>query len=200
MKGQKNRSEVSSSCTPKLKKSDRSVSTTLEEDFDEENGNAICLWQDIDMKDPVRKIQMNNALSIEIDSLENETLALDLIDINNSQNNESIDSITPQLQFHDNDRKTCSVPDIRYARNFDPVAFTLMNDGIEDREALLKHDRIVPYAPNSPDHMHNFGEKSSDFIPIMSDSLSDIMDDEEVTLLARPVAIYPHHNNLLKYL
>lgn len=181
---------IISARTPKMKKIPISVSTALELDFDEEEENAICLWRDEDEIDiPVQEREINKALPTGIDGLEHEIMALDLVDMteNNNQNDESYDSIASQCRHLYNNKENISVPDIQRARNFDPVAFTLMNNGIEDREAFLIHDQA---------HCANITPKHTvhSFIPIMSNNLLDVMEHDEVVSLVRPIARYPMNN------
>lgn len=189
-----NRKMIASVSTPQMKKYPISISTTLEEDFDEEETNVKCLWRDTDIIDaPVQERAIDKISSIATVGFENEIMALDLVDVTeiNSEIDESYDSIASQFRVIDNDVDITLMPDTHQARNFDPVAFTLMNNGIEDGEALRMHDR-APCANNSYEqNMHIFGERSSALVPEFSSNLSDVMDDEKVALLARPVASYP---------
>lgn len=192
-----NRKMIVSAHTTKINDVPISISAALELDFDEEEENDICLWQDADTTEtPVQEWEINKAVQTEIVVLENESIALDLVDMteNYNQNDESSDSIDSQFRTLDNNIENISVPDTQYARNFDPVAFTLMNNGIEDKEALLIYDR-TPCRNIALKHTALiFGERSSDFVPIMSNSLFDVMEHDKVASLARPVATLPENS------
>jgi len=155
--------------------------------------------------DEYSDVHIADALPGVIDELQSDIISLDLLDVEQKYENEadeSYDSISSQLRIGDHSKDNSLVATkAQHARHFciNPVALTLLNNGIEDGEALRIQDR----APSIENNQVSLYGKSSAcptlfspphaFVPFISNKLSDVMEENDIALLARPI-VRPFRN------